>query len=263
MLKKNFGEIIYQTDNDITRLTIDRPSKLNSLTAEGLSNLRQAIMEADSDKDIKVIIFTGAGRRAFSSGFDILNVPELSIADLRLLHINNLKLNREFMGTGKVTIGAVNGMALGVGFEISLLCDLTVAAESATFGIPELTIGAYPGTIAPTLLAQLVGMKKAKELILTGKTINAGEAAALGLVNEVVPDDRLMDRTQELAKTILLMAPLPLAMVKARMNSMLRVLLEEEMSRFVEAQTLVFNSRDFKEGLSALKERRKPIFRGE
>jgi enoyl-CoA hydratase len=263
MLDKNFGEIIYHRENAVAILTIDRPKKLNALTPEGLSNLRQAIVDADSDKESKVIVLTGAGKRAFSTGLDILNVPELPTADLRLLHINNQKLYRELMGIGKITIAAVNGMALGSGFEISLLCDFTVAAESAKFGMPELAVGAYPGVLSVALLWELVGKKKACELLLTGKTITAGEAAGLGLVNEVVPDARLMDNALELARKIVRTAPLPVSMVKARMNSMLRVQLEEEMSRFVEVQTLAFNSRDFKEGLSALKEKRKPIFRGE
>lgn len=263
MLEKNFGEIIYQVDNGIAILTIDRSEKLNALTPEGMSNLRQAIVEADSDKESKVIVLTGAGKRAFCAGFDILNVPKLPTADLRLLHIKNQKLYRALMGTGKITIAAVNGMALGSGFEISLLCDFTVAAESATFGLPELSVGAYPGVLSVALLWELVGKKKASELLLAAKTITAGEAAGLGLLNEVVPDAKLMDKALELASKMVRTAPLPLAMVKAKMNSMLRVQVEEEMSRFVEVQTLAFNSRDFKEGLSALKEKRKPIFRGE
>lgn len=263
MLEKNFGEIICQMDKGVAVLTIDRPKKLNALTPDGLSNLRQAIMEADSDQESKVIVLTGAGERAFSTGLDILNVPVLPIADLRLFHTNNQKLYRALMGTGKITIAAVNGMALGSGFEISLLCDFTIAAESATFGMPELAVGAYPGVLSVALLWELIGKKRTCELLLTGKIITAVEAEALGLANEVVPDARLMDSALEWASKIVRAAPLPVAMVKARMNSMLRVRLEEEMSRFVEVQTLVFNSRDFKEGLSALKEKRKPVFRGD
>jgi enoyl-CoA hydratase/carnithine racemase len=247
----------------IAILTIDRPEKLNSLTPEGLSDLRQALVDADSHSDTRIIVLTGAGTRAFSAGFAILNVPDLSIADSRLLHLRNLELNRTLMALNKVTIAAVNGMALGAGFEISLLCDITLAAESATFGMPELAIGAYPGTIAPTLLWQFLGMKKANELILTGRTLMAREAETLGLVNQVVPDETLISRTLQLAREIMDMAPLPVAMYKARMNSKMRMLLEEEMSRFVEVQTLVFSSRDFKEGLTALKEKRKPAFSGE
>jgi enoyl-CoA hydratase len=263
MVEDRQGVIRYHVDEGIAVLTIDRPEKLNSMTPEGFAELRRELLEADSNTSVKIIILTGAGRRAFSTGFDILDIPELTIAESRLLHIGNLELNRTISGLNKIIIAAVNGAAMGAGFEISLLCDLTVAARSAVFAMPELAIGAYPGTIAPTLLWQLVGIKKAKELIFTGKTINADEAAELGLVNEVVPDDALMDRAIQLARQIMHMAQLPLLMAKARMNSMLRVLLEEEMSRFVEVQTLVFTSADFKEGTKALKEKRKPVFTGE
>jgi len=128
--------------------------------------------------------------------------------------------------------------------------------------MPELKIGAYPGVIAPTLLWHLVGLKKAKEILLTGKLMDAHEAANLGLINEVVPDEELMERTLQLTTLIMDMAPLPMTIFKTKMNSMLRVLLEDEMSRFVEVQALVFDTFDFREGLAALKEKRKPIFRG-
>ena len=260
--RKGYGEIICQAQDGITLLTLNRPRKLNSMTPEAFSGLSQALKDADDDKNTKVIIITGSGSRAFCGGFDVLNVPDLPTSESRSLHTRNLELNKQLIGTSKVTIAAVNGMALGAGFEISLLCDLTVAVSSATFGMPEAAIGVYPGSLAP-LICQLLGHKRAKELLLTCRTIDAAEAMALGMVNEVVAGDRLMDRAYEFAKKIIDMAPLPVAMLKARVNSLLRVLLEDEMSRFVEAQTLIFSSGDFREGISALREKRKPVFRGE
>ena len=261
--EKNFGIIISEIDGEVATLTINRPEKLNSLPPEGLADLTHAILDADANKKVKVIVLTGAGKRSFSAGFDILNVPELSIADLRRLHIKNQELYRKLMDLEKLTIAAVNGMALGTGFEISLLCDFTVAAESAKFGMPELSAGAYPGIFSVTLLWQCIGKKKTTELLLTGKSLTAIQAESLLLVNEVVPDDRLMDRVIELAKDLAIAAPLPVAMFKARTNSILRALLEEEMSRFVEGQSLIFKSHDFREGIKAVKEKRIPVFRGE
>lgn len=259
--RKDYGEIICQTQNGVTVLTIDRPQKLNSISPEAFSGLNQALKDADSDKDTKVIIITGSGSRAFCGGFDVLNVPDFPLSDARSLHTRNLELqaaHRDEQGNDR----RVNGMALGAGFEISLLCDLTVAASSATFGMPESAIGVYPGSLAP-LLCQMLGHKRAKELLLTCRTIDAAEAMALGMVNEVLAGDKLMDRAFELAKKIVDMGPLPVAMLKARINSFLRILLEDEMSYFVEAQTLIFSSSDFREGVSALREKRKPVFRGE
>jgi enoyl-CoA hydratase/carnithine racemase len=263
MSKKEYSDIISKSEDGIAFLTINRPQKMNSMTTGTLTELRQAIVQADADQDIRVIILRGSGERAFSAGFDIVNVPDMSVAESRRLHIRNSVFSKALMEIDKPVIAAVNGMALGAGFEISLLCDLTVAAESATFGMPELAIGAYPGTIAPTLLWHLVGIKKARELLLTGRRISAAEAGRLGLVNEVVPDKKLMERAIQLAEELKAMAPLPMTMYKAKTNSMLRVLLEEEMSQFVEMQALVFDSSDFREGLSALKEKRKPVFRGQ
>jgi enoyl-CoA hydratase len=228
-MKKDYGETICQAQDGIALLTIDRPQKLNSITPDTLSGLS----------------------RAFCGGFDALNVPNLPILKSRSLHSRNLALNKQLIGTSKVTIAAVNGMALGAGFEISLLCDLTLAVSSATFGMPESAIGVYAGSLAP-----LLGHKRAEELLLTCRTIGATEAMALGMVNEVVASDGLMDRAFELPKKIIDMAPLPVAMLKARMNSLLRVLLEDEMSRFVEAQNLIFSSSDFRERMSALREKR-------
>ena len=129
--------------------------------------------------------------------------------------------------------------------------------------MPELAIGAYPGSIAPALLRHIVGVKKANELLLTCRRIDAREAARLGLVNEVVPDATLLERTLHLTgRELTGMAPLPLTMFKTRTNGILRSVLEEEINWFAEAQTLVFDSLDFREGMNALKEKRKPVFRG-
>ena len=262
MNKTKYSDIIYSRKGGVALLTIDRPEKLNAMSTTTISELSRAVMEADADREIRVIVLTGSGGKAFSAGFDIINVGELSVMESRRLHIRNSALNKALMETGKPVMAAVNGMALGAGFETSLLCDLTVAAESATFGMPELAIGAYPGSIAPALLRHIVGVKKANELLLTCRRIDAREAARLGLVNEVVPDATLLERTLHLAGELTGMAPLPLTMFKTRTNGILRSVLEEEINWFAEAQTLVFDSLDFREGMNALKEKRKPVFRG-
>jgi enoyl-CoA hydratase len=216
MSATKYNDIISRSEDGIAFLTINRPHKMNSMTTGTLTELRQAVMEADADEDIRVIILTGSGERAFSAGFDIVNVPDITIADSRRLHIRNSVFSKALMEIGTPVVAAVNGLAFGAGFEISLLCDLTVAAESATFGMPELTIGAYPGTIAPTLLWHLIGIKKARELLLTGRRIDAAEAARLGLVNDVVPDTKLKEEHYILAEEIKAMAPPTYDMYKRR-----------------------------------------------
>jgi enoyl-CoA hydratase len=219
--------------------------------------------EADEDRSVGAVIITGSGRKSFSAGVDIMNLPDLSIGERRLLFKSTLDFNKYLLHTEKVTIAAVNGIAVGAGFEASLLCDFTIAGESATFGLPEVKVGLYPGTFSPIFLLHSIGRKRANELLLTGKSIKASEAASLGLVNEVVPDENVVDRAKELGTQILQVGSLPVAMCKARLNSEMRNLLDAEMSRFIELQTLVYLSQDAQEGLNALREKRKPVFTGQ
>jgi enoyl-CoA hydratase len=262
MNTKSFGEIHYEADGNVALITIDRPERTNALTPDGLVRLCTAMKEADVDKNIRVIILTGTGNKSFSAGIDILNLPEQTIADRRILFRETLDINHILLYTEKVTIAAVNGMALGVGFEISLLCDFTIAAESATFRAPEVMVGLYPTPLCCTLLLHMMGRKKANEVLLQAKPLQAHEAAVFGLVNEVVPFDKLIGRAKELALEITSAAPLPVAMCKARLNSEMRRLLDEDMSRFVDVQTFLFSSEDRREGFDALKTKRKPVWTG-
>jgi enoyl-CoA hydratase/carnithine racemase len=263
MSRKSFGEIHYEVDDNVALITIDRPERTNSLTPDGLARLCTAMREADADRNIRVIILTGAGDKSFSSGIDILNLPDQSIGDRRILFRETLDINHILLYTEKVTIAAVNGMALGVGFEISLLCDFTIATESATFRAPEVMVGLYPTPLCCTLLVHMIGRKRANEVLLKAKPLQAQEAAALGLVNEVVPIDKLINRAKELAMEITSAAPLPVAMCKARLNSEMSRLLDEDMSRFVDVQTFLFSSEDRREGFDALKTKRKPVWTGQ
>lgn len=265
MHKENLIDVIYEVGDGIALITIDRQQKMNTLTKDTFSSLITALKRADEDRNVRVIIFTGSGQKVFSAGVDVLSLPDdLSIPEQRSFFINfDVVFNRLLLNTEKVTIAAVNGIALGAAFEASLLCDFTIAAESAKFGMPEVKVGLYPGTFSPIYLLYLMGRKRTNELLLRGKLIDASEASTLGLVNEVVPDKEVIDRARGLAKEIIMNTGiLPVAMYKARLNSEMRNLLDAEMTRFIELQTLAFLSKDAQEGLNALREKRKPVFTG-
>jgi enoyl-CoA hydratase len=265
MHKDKLIDITYEVSDGVALITIDRQKKMNTLTMDMYSSLITAIKRADEDRSVRVVILTASGQKAFSAGVDVLSLPEdLSIPERRWFFINfDVVFNRLLLHTEKVTIAAVNGIALGAAFEASLLCDFTIAAESAKFGMPEVKVGLYPGTFSPIYLLYLMGRKRANDLLLRGKIIDASEASTLGLVNEVVPDAEVLDRARELAKEIIMNTGiLPVSMYKARLNSEMRNLLDGEMSRFVEFQTLTLLSKDGQEGLNALREKRKPVFTG-
>jgi enoyl-CoA hydratase len=255
--------ILYEKSEGIATITINRPELRNALTQALMSELGQAVDLAESDEDIRVLILTGAGERAFVAGADINEVSardtlsELG-ANSRLRRAVYLRLEH----LSKPSIAAVNGYALGGGCELALACTLRVAADSARFGQPEINLGIIPGLGGTQRLSRLVGKGRAMELILTGELIDAQEAFRIGLVNRIVPAANLMEEARALAKILAGKAPLALQAAKdaidygADMN--LTAALEFENRLFA----IVSGSADRAEGIAAFLERRKPEWRG-
>jgi enoyl-CoA hydratase len=231
----NGHTVIYEKGGRIARITINRPSVLNALNREALVDLRDAFEQADRDDEVRVIVLTGAGR-AFSAGHDLkegIAGPE----DARRLHLLVWDLMFKIWDMGKVVIAQVNGHCLGIGLDLALVCDFTIAGDAATFGEPEIRFSS--GSEFP-LLPWVVGIKRAKELILTGDTIDAQAAEAIGIVQRVVPMDRLDEEVGTLARKLANVPAFALRMNKANINKGFEMMgLRNAMSQALENVSLL------------------------
>ena len=187
------NNLLMEVENEIAVVTINRPKSLNSLNSETLAELDACFTEIQNRKDIKVVILTGSGQKSFVAGADISEMVNATPAEGRTMGLLAKEAFLKLENMPQVTIAAVNGFALGGGCEISMACDIRVAAENAKFAQPETGLGIIPGFGGTQRLARLVGKGRAKEMIFTCDTIDAQEAYRIGLANHVVPQDELID----------------------------------------------------------------------
>jgi enoyl-CoA hydratase len=241
-------------------LTVNRPEVRNALDTATVAEMYRALDEARAAR-VGVLIVTGAGDKAFVSGADIRAIRERRRDDA-LAGINS-RLMAAVEGHEAVSIAAVNGYALGGGCELALACDLRIAAEHAIFGLPEPTLGIIPGAGGTQRLPRIVGLGRAKEMILTGARWDAGKALDVGLVSEVVPLPRLMEAARAMAERVLALGPLAVKLAKAALNASAQMPLSAGLLYESTAQALTFESRDKAEGTAAFLEKRKPAFTGE
>jgi len=244
----------------IATVTIDRPEVKNALNLETVQGLRSALRTLEGDESVGVLILTGAGETAFVSGADINDIRARS-RDEGLAAINS-SLFAEIERFPRPTVAAINGYALGGGCEMALACDLRIAADTAKFGQPELGLGIIPGAGATQRLPRIVGLGRAKHLILTGEIIDAKQALEIGLVSALAPAGQLQLRARELAKKILRQGPLAARLAKIALNASARVDMDSGLLIETLAQALCYSSEDKLEGTSAFLEKRKPKFTG-
>ena len=241
-------------------LTFDRPEVRNALNLETVREGEVALTDLAADAAVGALIVTGAGDKAFVSGADISDLRERTRDD------GLAGINSSFFAAverfPRPTIAAVNGDALGGGCELALACDLRIAAETAKFGQPELGLGIIPGAGATQRLPRVVGLGRAKHLILTGESIDAAQALAIGLVSAVVPAGELHTKAQDLARRVLRQGPLAARLAKVAMNASMRVDLDSGLLIETLAQALCYQSDDKQEGMTAFLEKRKPHFTG-
>lgn len=256
--------IIYERREAVGLITINRPASLNALDMATLADLDAAVTRAEQDKDVRVIVFTGAGDRAFVAGGDIADLNSRQ----GLPHYLELgerihAVFRHVETLDKPTISAINGWALGGGTELLLCTDIRIAADGAKFGLPEITLGIFPGAGGTQRLTRQIPLCKARELMFTGDRISADDAERLGLINKVVPAGELMAAVMTLANQIAVKSPLTLKLLKRTLvdgdEMPLRAALRHEHAMI----GLVFDSSDAHEGCSAFLEKRKAQFRGE
>lgn len=257
-----YQTIIVQKENRVGSIILNRPERLNAINDQLREELTSAIEDMETDEDIRVIIVTGSGDRAFCVGSDIKESTERGLfqkrKDLKMLN----ELINKLESISKPVIAAVNGYALGGGCELTLGCDLIIAAENSSFGLPEINIASIPGAGGTQRLPRLVGKIKAKELMFTGEIISAQEALRIGLVNRVVPGKELMNMATELAGKLAKKPPLSLMQIKYLVNKGMEMPLSRALDFAYEGNTLVLVSEDRKEGAKAFAEKREPQFKG-
>lgn len=255
--------ITFERRGAVAVLTVNRPSTLNALDMDTLADLDAAVARAEADAEVRVIVFTGAGDRAFVAGGDIADLnSRQGLAHYLELGERLHTVFRRIETLDKPTLSAVNGWALGGGTELILCTDIRIAADSAKFGLPEITLGLFPGAGGSQRLLRQVSPCKAKELMFVGSRISAAEAERLGLVNKVVPAADLMAATFEMADAIADKSPLVLKLLKRTLTDgdemPLRAALRHEQAMI----GLVLDSADAHEGCTAFLEKRRAAFRG-
>jgi enoyl-CoA hydratase len=255
-----FRNLILAVDGRVATLTVNRPEKRNALDTLTVEELHRALDEVRAAR-AGVLIVTGAGDKAFVSGADIGKIRERGRDDA--LSSINSRLMSAIEAHEAVSIAAVNGVALGGGCELALACDLRIAAEHAVFGQPEAAIGIIPGAGATQRLPRVVGLGRAKEMILTGARWDARKALECGLVSEVVPADALMAAARAMAGRVLALGPLAVRLAKTALNLSAQLPLAAGLVYESTAQAITFESKDKMEGTGAFLEKRKPRFTGE
>ncbi|SHG75543.1 enoyl-CoA hydratase [Thermosyntropha lipolytica DSM 11003] len=243
-------------------ITVNRPEVLNALNREVLQEIKEAAEYMEKDDEVRVVIITGAGEKAFVAGADIKEMQPLNAVEGRSFGKLGQEVFRRIENMEKPVIAAVNGFALGGGCELAMAADIRIASEKAKFGQPEVTLGITPGFGGTQRLPRLVGEGRAMELILTGRMIGAEEALRIGLVNAVYPADKLMEEAKKLAETIARNAPLAVKFSKAAINKGLQTDIDTGMAIEADLFGLCFATEDQKEGMKAFINKEKVEFKG-
>ena len=249
--------VILEKEGHLAIVTINRPKALNALNSETLKELDVIIEDLENDNEIYAVILTGAGDKAFVAGADISEMKDLNEDQGREFGILGNKVFRRLEDLNKPVIAAISGFALGGGCEIAMACDIRIASEKAVFGQPEVGLGITPGFGGTQRLARIVGLGKAKEIIYTAKNIKADEAYRIGLVNQVVAIEDLMDEAKKMALHIMANAPIAVKLCKDAINRGMQVDIDKAVMIEAEDFGKCFSSADQKEGMTAFLERRK------
>lgn len=252
--------IILEKKDKIGIITVNRTEVRNALNKASWLALEAAFLNLADDPEIRVIIVTGAGDKAFVAGADLNALKERDMVET--FKAENQTIVKMIDNIDKPTIAAINGFALGGGLELALACDIRICSNTAKFGQTELNVGVLPGAGGTQRLARLVGQGKAKELIFTGKIISAREAETIGLVNMVVEPEKLMETAIEMAGQMSSKSPLVLRLAKFVMNKGVDVDMETALALERLGQTVVFGSSDRMEGITAFLEKKSPEFKG-
>ena len=260
-MANSYSTLLTELKNNIYTITINRPDKMNALNATVISDIRSAIQVVYDSPEIKGVIITGSGAKAFIAGADIAEFANYSSPQGKLMASNGHAVFNMLENCPKPIIAAVNGFALGGGCELAMACHMRVASETARFGQPEVNLGIIPGYGGTQRFVQYIGKGKALELLMTTDMISAGEALQLGLVNHVVAADQLIAKAEEILTKIFTKGPVAIAKVIECVNAHFESThgaYQLEINSFAECM----DTADFKEGTSAFVEKRKAAFTG-
>ncbi|GAB2527088.1 enoyl-CoA hydratase/isomerase family protein [Rufibacter soli] len=258
----HYNNLLLENKGGILFITVNRPNKMNALNIETVKEINTAMQGVYDDAEVRGVILTGSGEKAFVAGADIAEIAELNEVNGRRFAERGQDVFSMIEECPKPVIAAVNGFALGGGCELAMACHIRVASENARFGQPEVNLGIIPGYGGTQRLTQLVGKGKAMELMMTGDMVSANEALEIGLVNHVTQAVDLMPKCLEIMEKIISKAPIAVGMIVDCVNAWYD---KEEHGYQTEANSFsrCCGSEDFKEGTAAFLEKRKPEFKGE
>ena len=256
------SKILFDRTDSRAILTLNRPEKLNALTSDMKADLVRLLAKLHGDEQLRVIIVTGSGDKAFCAGTDIAELSELADQQGRDVSESGQKVSREFENFPVPVIAAVNGLAAGGGFEILLGCHLRIASTAATFSLPETWLGLMPAYGATQRLVREIGLGHAVEWMLTRRTISAEEALDFGLLNRIVPPGRVLEEALSLAHEIEQLSPLSIRACLKAVTEGIELPLEEGLALETELFASLFSTEDAREGTRAFLEKRKPVFKG-
>jgi enoyl-CoA hydratase len=256
-----YKTLLTSLDNGILTVTINRPDKLNALNKDVMADLEIMIREIENSKEVRAVIITGSGQKGFVAGADISEFIGLSGGEGMDLARKGQEIFSKIENCSKPVVAAINGFALGGGCELCMACHFRIAGENAKFGQPEVNLGLIPGYGGTQRLVQLIGKGRALELLMTGNVIDAQTALQYGLVNYVVPQEELLNKTRAILEVIIAKAPLAISRCITAANAVFsnRDGFEVELEAFGDC----FETEDMKEGTAAFLEKRKPVFKGQ
>lgn len=259
----SYSHILFEVDAEgMARITVNRPDKLNALNRETMGELADAFTRAQSDAAVRGVILTGSGEKAFVAGADINELAILTPIEAQALSLRGQAILRALECMPKPSVAAVNGFALGGGLELAMACTIRIASENAKLGQPEVKLGIVPGYGGTQRLPRLVGRGRALEMLLSGDPIDAAEALRIGLVNAVVPQAELLERSRAWLRKAAANGPRAVALTMEAVDAGLNAGIEEGLRVEAMAFGLSASTEDRREGTRAFLEKRKPAFAG-
>lgn len=259
-----YDTIILTKEKGIAIIQLNRPAKLNALNQTLLSELNQVLDNLNNDRDVKVVILYG-DHKIFGAGADLKMIATMAPTAVEAHFFFGREaapVYQKLAGMGKPVIAAISGLALGGVFELALACDIRIASDTATFGLPEVNVGLLPGGGGTQRLPRIIGLTRAKELLFTGETIDAQEAYRLGLLNKVVAPESLLEEAKTMAAKLAKKPAFSLKMIKTALDTGYQLPMEAALAYEGRCFDLLFSTEDAQEGIKAFIEKRKPQFSG-